>query len=69
MDQQALFKLAVDAVSMTAGYEHGRGWWLHLMFRRGHHAWADAEVRHFECLTADELLDALEGAVTAALGL
>lgn len=53
--QPQLFKLAVEAFAVSAHYEPGEGWCLHLSSRRQGETWQQAYNVRYERMTTDEL--------------
>jgi hypothetical protein len=67
--QARLFRLAVEAIAISAIYEPGRGWRLHVNARRQGEEWSESRLCAYECLTTPELVDVLSADLAAALGL
>ena len=63
MDQQPLFRLAVEAMAMSARFVPMEGWHVVLTARRGDEEWAASERRTYTHLTSEELVDVLEAEV------
>lgn len=69
MQQERLFRLAVEAVVVQAHFVPGEGWRLHITTRRGDEEWSDAVARWYDRLTTPELADVLEADLRSELGL
>lgn len=69
MGQERMFRLAVDAVSVSARYSGGHGWELVIQARRGEDRWEDAEKRTYDHLSTPELGDVLCSELCRILGL
>jgi len=69
MGQERMFRLAVDALSVSARYHGGHGWEVVIQVRRGEEKWEDAEKRAYDHLSTPELADVLCSDVCRALGL
>lgn len=54
-----LFKLAVEALVVTAVFEPGEGWRVTVASRRQGEAWADARKVRYDRLSSAELEDVL----------
>ena len=67
MDQQRLFRLAVESGQITFNHEPGRGWRLVFGVRRGDESWHDAEIDTYEALTTVELLSVISTCLDLAL--
>lgn len=68
MAQERLFRLAPDAIVITAQHTHHEGWKLSLRVHRGDELWADSySVVHSHMSTA-ELLTAVEAELWSQLG-
>jgi hypothetical protein len=59
MNQQKLFRLAVESGTITFMHEPGRGWRLTLTCRRGDETWLEARTETYEGLSTAELLDTI----------
>jgi len=59
MEQERLFRLAVDAINVHASHEGGRGWRVGIRARRGDEEWSDVAGRDYTYLSTDELLDVI----------
>lgn len=64
MDQERLFRLAVEAATVTVRFTPGQGWTLTRSRRRGDETWAQATQETFSLLTTAECVDVL--AVTSS---
>lgn len=69
MDQRRLFRLAYEAINVSAWYEPGRGWSVSIVMRRGDQTWAEAERAAYERLDTAELVEVLDAHLTAQFGL
>jgi len=69
MEQDRLFRLAVDAISAQARFVPGEGWRLTVVIRRGDETWDEAPTVVYTWLQTAELVDVLEGELISALGL
>lgn len=67
MRQERLFRLAVEAGTVTFGHEPGKGWRLVIAVRRGDELWQDAARDIYEGLTTVELLDTVYAHLDAVL--
>lgn len=68
-EQERLFRLALDALSVSARYVGGKGWEVVIQARRGAERWEEAEKRSYDHLTTPELMDVLCADLERALGL
>lgn len=64
MDQDRLFRLAVEALAMTARYVPREGWTVSLRARRGDETWDEGERHDYTHLTSPELVDVLDAELT-----
>lgn len=62
-----LFRLAVDAGTISMHHRQGYGWDLTTIFRRNGETWAEADRCCYSCLTTDELVDVLNAVVNVEL--
>lgn len=69
MDQERLFRLAVEVVHVACYFEPGRGWRLEIGARHQGEGWVDADRQSYTCLSTDELVDTIDGALAVVLGL
>lgn len=69
MDQQRLFVLAHEAISVGAHYIRGEGWRVHVIGRRGGETWADSPEQVYSHLSSSELVDTIERELASLLGL
>lgn len=67
MKQERLFRLAVEAGTVTFGHEPGKGWRLVMALRRGDELWQECEREVYEGLTTVELLDVISAHLDASL--
>lgn len=67
MEQTRLFRLAVEAGSVSFHHEPGRGWCLTMALRRGDETWQEASRETYERLTTVELLDVVASHLDASL--
>ena len=67
MQQDRLFRLAVEAGHIQFSHVPGRGWTLTMRVRRGQELWDESPVEMYEALTTVELLDTIYAALDAAL--
>jgi hypothetical protein len=67
MDEQRLFRGAVDAFTVTA-FRDARGYWfLHVKSRRSGESWDESEAVEYELMTTGELEDTLTATVSVVL--
>lgn len=59
MPEPRLFRLAVEAVAISAVHKGGEGWSLRIMKRRGDESWANAFKMTYDRLSSAELIDVL----------
>lgn len=59
MREERLFRLAYEAINLTAVYEHGHGWRLRVVARRQDEQWDEAQLVEYSRLTTDELADVI----------
>jgi hypothetical protein len=59
MDQQRLFRLAPEAMFVTANYVPGEGWRLTASMRRQDEPWSSAYRVTYSHLTSPELSDVI----------
>ena len=59
MQEQRLFRLAYEAIALTANYRPGEGWRLTVTARRQDESWAEAHQATYDCLSTDELADVI----------
>jgi hypothetical protein len=69
IEQPRLFRLAIEAIAITAHYEPARGWTAGIIVRRGDESWDQALRRDYSCLSSTELVDVLDADLVAAFGL
>jgi hypothetical protein len=67
MDQQRLFRLAVESGVITFFHEPRSGWKLVVRFRRGDETWAEAQWETYSGLSTRELLDVIDASLDSAL--
>ena len=67
MQQDRLFRLAVEAGSINFRHEPGRGWVLNIVLRRGDEDWSSIQPETYSHLTTVELLDAVAAHLDGAL--
>ena len=67
MQQDRLFRLAVESGAITFWHKPGRGWELVVRCRRGDEHWADSPSETYEGLSTAELLDTIYAALDTAL--
>lgn len=67
--QQRLYRLAVEAIALTAWWEPGRGWQVALRLRRGDESWSDSERADYSVLSSPELVDVIGAELARVLGL
>lgn len=67
MDQLRLFKLAPEAVTITAQWHSFDGWQVILRLRRSGEAWTDAYRADYTHLTTVEMVDVLMAELDALL--
>lgn len=61
MEQQRLYVPSIEAVAITAHWGAYQGWALHLAWRRDGSTWADEPGAVYECLTAAEAVQTVDG--------
>lgn len=66
-DDERLFRLAHEAVAVTATYVWARGWTLRIGARRQGESWDTSWHEDYELLTTEELLQVLEAELSAQL--
>jgi hypothetical protein len=59
MIEQRLFRLAYEAIALTANYRPGEGWRLTVTARRQDESWSEAQQVVYDRLTTDELADVI----------
>lgn len=69
MQQERLFRMAVDSVDVNAFYEWPRGWHLCVRVRRADESWSDVEPDLYDGLSSEELADVIACSIQDALGL
>lgn len=69
METERLFRLAVDAIDISAHHEGRDGWHLRVRFRRADESWGDVEPTVYSHLTTSELLDVITAEFATHLGL
>lgn len=69
LDQPRLFRLAVEAVTVSAHFDMGRGWHVAITARRGDETWQEATQEVYDCLSSSELVDVLCASLSLQLGL
>ena len=67
--QGRMFRLAIDALDISAFYEHRIGWHLSIRMRRGDESWGDVQPELYDRLSTDELADVIATSVAEQLGL
>lgn len=67
MQQDRLFRLAVESGAITFWHEPGRGWHLVMRCRRGDEQWSEAPMDRYEGLSTAELIDTIYAGLDAAL--
>lgn len=67
MEQRRLFRLAVEAGTITFGHEPGQGWRVVMALRRGDEAWEECAREIYSHLTTVELIDVIERHLDAHL--
>lgn len=60
VQEQRLFRLAHEAVSITAAYVGGQGWSVTVRLRRGDESWSDAYSAQYSHLSTSEMVDVIE---------
>ena len=68
-DQERLFRLALEALSVRASYRPGKGWELVVNSRRGDETWEEAPSRTYTHLSTPELFDVIVADLERALNL
>jgi len=69
VEQERLFRLALEALVIRASYRAGAGWELTVRARRQDESWAECPERLYTRLTSPELADVLCSEVVRALNL
>jgi len=69
MDQLRLFRLAPEALAITAYFDGPRGWTLWIQCRRQGDTWADSYRETYSGLSTHEMADVIDRATAGALGL
>lgn len=69
MDQLRAFRLAPEALAVTALYHPGQGWALLVRVRRGDEEWSETTPDLYQSLTTEEMADALDASARSLLGL
>ena len=59
MEQERLFRLAVESGSVAFQHVAGYGWRLTIVVRRGDESWTDARSVTYDRLSTHELLDTM----------
>jgi hypothetical protein len=67
MAQERLFRLAVEAGTVTFHHVAGAGWVLTVACRRGDEAWDEVERETYSHLTTVELLDTIAAVLDSLL--
>lgn len=69
MEQQRLYRLSVDALTISAHHELRKGWTLSIGARHGDETWAEVDWHKFDHLTTPELYDVICADLAKVLGL
>jgi hypothetical protein len=69
MAQQRLFRLAVEAVHLTAVHTGADGWRLTVGYRRQDEPWSSAYRVDYDHLSSSELADIVGEEIARALGI
>lgn len=69
MSDLRLFRLAVDAIDVSAHHEGRDGWHLRLRVRRADEPWSEVDAVTYSHLTTSELLDVMAAHLSGELGL
>jgi hypothetical protein len=69
MDQERLFRLAVEALTVSAHRDGYGRWHIALRARRGDEGWQDGYWASYELLTSAELVDVLAAELDRLFGL
>lgn len=67
MQQDRLFRLAVEAGTINFSHVPGRGWTLTVKVRRGQELWDESPVELYEALTTVEMIDTVYASLDSAL--
>jgi hypothetical protein len=67
--QVRLFRLAVEAIAVSAHFEPGSGWRLVVSARRQGESWDEARSATYDALSTPELFDVLCADLAGDLGL
>lgn len=69
MDQERLFRLAHEAIAISARFVAGHGWEVHITARRGDETWEQARKGVYSHLSTYELYTAITSELEAQLGI
>lgn len=67
MEQERLFRLAVESGAISFWHEPGIGWFLVVSLRRGDENWQEAPRDTYSGLSTVELLDTIAASLDSAL--
>ena len=67
VDQTRLFRLAVEAGTVTFRHEPGRGWHMTITCRRGDESWQESQSDSYSGMSTAELLDTMHSALDGIL--
>lgn len=67
MQQERLFRLAPEAVTLSAHFVPGQGWSATWSVRRGDEQWSDAYRADYSSLSSAELVDVIEAEASELL--
>lgn len=69
MQQERLFRLAVEAMHLQVTFEGASGWHLSVGYRRQDEEWSDAYRCDYDHLTTPELAQVMVEELSRALGI
>lgn len=69
MQQERLFRLAVEAINVQVTFVPGEGWSMRAGWRRQDECWSDAQRVEYSHLTTPELVDVIDAELGRALGM
>ena len=67
--QERLFRLAHEAVSVSAHFIKGEGWSVRICMRRGDETWEQARRSDYSHLNTEELVTVIDTELEYGLGL
>lgn len=69
MQQERLFVLAHEAITVGAHFVRGEGWHVTIVARRGGESWSESPAEAYGHLSTSELVDVIERVLSRTLGL